>query len=144
MIVGGKWSNMRSSRLGSFSPVGARTDHPSIVCAGLKEKYHSVHTSFSKELCEKVWSGVSSWRGGSSVCRGNYRVEGSKSITDTVRKINISAEGNNSTKGQQRDLGILRAPRKLIYIFKSGRLTVDEKHKNFNFIPHPLLPYGIS
>ena len=66
MIVGGKWSNMRSRCLGSFSLVGARTDYPSLLCAGLKENYHSVHTSFSKELCEKVWSGVSSWRIGSS------------------------------------------------------------------------------
>ena len=66
MIVGGKWSNMRSRRLGSFYPVGARTDYPILIYSGLKENYHSVHTSFSKELCEKVWSGVSSWQIGSS------------------------------------------------------------------------------
>ena len=71
-------------------------------------------------------------------------MEGYQSITDTARKLNNSVEGDDIDKGQQRDLGILRAPRKLIYIFNSGRLTVDEKHKNFNFIPHPLLPYGIA
>ena len=52
-------------------------------------------------------------------------MEGYQSITDTDRNLNNSVEGDDIDKGQQRDLGILRAPRKLIYIFNSGRLTVD-------------------